>query len=755
MKISNLFFFLIVTLSVSYTQNWRWIAPYPQGNTLFSVCTADNYLYFCGQRKTVVSSTDLGQTFNYLPQYTNQVYWEVGDAANQNIAFVDSINGYLLDLYADEYKTTNGGLTWIKFATGAGNTIINFYDRNKGWKFGNGSYGYTTNGGKTWTTSTPSPLFNKGLVSKTFALDSQVWLLKNYWNDSGGQIFSSTIPGVWNEQITGISSNKNNQLNLSDIKVTPSGYGIAVDYLNYYVSEYQYRYKGVILKTTDFGSNWTNDTTTYDYQSFSAVFTKSDSEWVILGTINTDSYSAPNVISLKSNDFGNSWNSKIISSQYSNYKVSSAVYLKDKNKIIFTCWNDIYASNDFGNSIVKLNKDVPIPTDFVLDKTNKTSSQLGFAIQYFSNRVLVSTNGGLNWDEKILPFQAGWSYQILDIAAADGCLYLLYGYDCYKSSDKGTTWGKIYIPPDYSSYKFSVLDSLHMILLSANGYGKNCIHYTDNGGKNWTNSPVPYQYSFSDIKLFAPGKIIGCGTVYGSIYSGFIYQSSDNGLDWRITSFPQPPVCVNNFSDTSFIAAGNNIAFKSGNKGYLWYTAVPDIDMYLQGNFGMSDNYSAYFKTGYYFTRYVATTDSWVPIYSDPPQWGSASKIDFNYKNNMLVLGDNGLLINTNKNMYEAPGNSAPEMADHYVLFQNYPNPFNPSTKIKFSIPLGESVKNVTIKLYDILGKEVAVILNENKSPGQYEIDFNAVQYKLSSGVYIYQLKRDNNSISRKMVYLK
>ena len=169
----------------------------------------------------------------------------------------------------------------------------------------------------------------------------------------------------------------------------------------------------------------------------------------------------------------------------------------------------------------------------------------------------------------------------------------------------------------------------------------------------------------------------------------------------------------------------------------------------------MADSYSVYFKAGYYFIRYVAATNSWIPVYSDPPLAEFATKIEFNYQNNMLVLGSAGLIINMNTNIDGIRDNSALEIADHYLLYQNYPNPFNPSTKIKFTIPAGESVKNVTIKLYDILGKEVAVILNEDKSSGDYEIEFNAALYKLPSGIYIYQLKRDNNSFSRKMIYLK
>ncbi len=79
-----------------------------------------------------------------------------------------------------------------------------------------------------------------------------------------------------------------------------------------------------------------------------------------------------------------------------------------------------------------------------------------------------------------------------------------------------------------------------------------------------------------------------------------------------------------------------------------------------------------------------------------------------------------------------------------------YPNPFNPSTKIKYEIP---TEGKVTIKVYDVLGKEVSTLLNENKRAGSYEIEWNAKNY--ASGVYLYNLTTGNNSITKKMLLMK
>jgi hypothetical protein len=87
-----------------------------------------------------------------------------------------------------------------------------------------------------------------------------------------------------------------------------------------------------------------------------------------------------------------------------------------------------------------------------------------------------------------------------------------------------------------------------------------------------------------------------------------------------------------------------------------------------------------------------------------------------------------------------------------YTLYQNYPNPFNPVTKIRFSIKETNPVK---IKLYDIVGREVAVIMNEVKDAGEYEIELDAGKLGISSGVYFYQMKAGDYTSIKKMVYLK
>ncbi len=102
-------------------------------------------------------------------------------------------------------------------------------------------------------------------------------------------------------------------------------------------------------------------------------------------------------------------------------------------------------------------------------------------------------------------------------------------------------------------------------------------------------------------------------------------------------------------------------------------------------------------------------------------------------------------------------GKNFPGIPVDFSLSQNYPNPFNPTTTISYTIPTSEthatSQQLVQLKIYDILGREVATLVNKKQQPGNYEVTFNASN--LSSGVYYYQLRSGNLVQTRKMIYMK
>ena len=97
-------------------------------------------------------------------------------------------------------------------------------------------------------------------------------------------------------------------------------------------------------------------------------------------------------------------------------------------------------------------------------------------------------------------------------------------------------------------------------------------------------------------------------------------------------------------------------------------------------------------------------------------------------------------------------------LPDKFSLSQNYPNPFNPTTTIKYSIPVVEtrhasSLQRVTLKIYDILGREIAVLVNEEQKPGYYEVKW--VASNQPSGVYFYRITAGNYVNTKKMILLR
>ena len=121
-------------------------------------------------------------------------------------------------------------------------------------------------------------------------------------------------------------------------------------------------------------------------------------------------------------------------------------------------------------------------------------------------------------------------------------------------------------------------------------------------------------------------------------------------------------------------------------------------------------------------------------------QYDDGSGLDINYAK---IDGKMyGTLVSVEEEM--------PLLSSEFNVSQNYPNPFNPSTKIKYSL---NQYGYVSLKVYDVLGKEVATLVNEDKSVGNYEVSFNASN--LASGIYYYQFRAGEFVETKKMILLK
>jgi aminopeptidase N len=141
-------------------------------------------------------------------------------------------------------------------------------------------------------------------------------------------------------------------------------------------------------------------------------------------------------------------------------------------------------------------------------------------------------------------------------------------------------------------------------------------------------------------------------------------------------------------------------------------------------------------------------TDSLFNVLNDANNQGFI--FEFNKKPNQLVFDPNNNIVLKVANTILVSIESLETLPDKFELKQNYPNPFNPVTNIGFRIP---NFGFVSLKVYDILGREIATIFNEEKQPGVYEAQFDASN--LSSGIYYYKLISGNFIETKKMVLIK
>ena len=132
--------------------------------------------------------------------------------------------------------------------------------------------------------------------------------------------------------------------------------------------------------------------------------------------------------------------------------------------------------------------------------------------------------------------------------------------------------------------------------------------------------------------------------------------------------------------------------------------------------------------------------------------------VQFTSPTNGYITGNNKTLL---KYTQLTSVEDEKEILTEFKLEQNYPSPFNPTTKIKYTIPnvtlSGVEGSRVVLKVYDVLGNEVTTLVNEEKSAGTYEVEFNSstINHISSSGIYFYQLKADDFIQTKKMVLLK
>ena len=249
----------------------------------------------------------------------------------------------------------------------------------------------------------------------------------------------------------------------------------------------------------------------------------------------------------------------------------------------------------------------------------------------------------------------------------------------------------------------------------------------------------------------------------------YTYDGNNNRID-RIYQDWQDSNWVNRWKDT-YIYDENN--FKIGNLEYYWDGSIwvvdgREIHTYDEENNNVIEwvwqilegsNWVNWWKQIY---KYDENNNHIETITLDPDgnNWVNTTRYAMTYdenKNRLDMLVQNwqaGNWWNSRKHTYTYEDITEVEQLTEgikvYRLSNNYPNPFNPTTIISYSIP---KQSTVTIKVFDVLGRDVSVLVNEEKPVGNYEVEFDASN--LTSGVYFYRIQAGDFIDVKKMVLLK
>ncbi len=319
-----------------------------------------------------------------------------------------------------------------------------------------------------------------------------------------------------------------------------------------------------------------------------------------------------------------------------------------------------------------------------------------------------TTNGGVNW-ATVLTTAGGFDDNLWMTSATDAyCIgdIVSGNWHLAKSTNGGSNWGTwATLPTTNTSGTYNNAACFLGQQVWFSGVGESKMYYSSNMGANWSQQTLTLA-NITATWFNSPTL----GLAGGSSASPGVLKTTNSGVTWTAVTAPYPSSSI-----SGIVGAANT-----------WWAAQQGTGISISTNDGAT-----------WTTAYTAPTGSFYHLTksrSGATLWGIRSNGGIS-RYGQPILGVNPI------------SNTAP---DKYLLSQNYPNPFNPVTKINFAIPKSGLV---TIKIYDLLGKEVRTLVNETKNAGSYSVDFNGSE--LSSGIYFYKINVNGFSDIKKMTLIK
>ncbi len=324
-----------------------------------------------------------------------------------------------------------------------------------------------------------------------------------------------------------------------------------------------------------------------------------------------------------------------------------------------------------------------------------------------------TTNGGISWNvvdstatvwRRIQMFNATTGYAFGDPV---GGFWVLK-----RTTNGGSTWSDFPIRPSSGTGEQGIYNAVAWIDENLGWFGTSngTIYRTTDGGTSWMSAVLQPGSSSITALYFNSGSfgLIGCA-------DGSIYRSTNGAVSWAAspTVLPSAVIGISGLTNSSecWAASGQNI-YRTYDGGQTWF-----LDQ---------------------FFGYAGSEQLNHMSLAGPSNYGHG-----------WAVGNNGMIVRFFRPITEVPANS-PEIPSKFVLYQNYPNPFNPGTRIGFRI---QETGFVSLKVFDVLGREVVTLVNEEMTAGGHERAFDGRD--LSSGIYFYRLQASGFVQTRKLLLLK
>jgi photosystem II stability/assembly factor-like uncharacterized protein len=502
-----------------------------------------------------------------------------------------------------------------------------------------------------------------------------------------------------------------------------------------------------IMRTTDGGETWTQKVFS-SRQLVGVHFTDALTGTVVGGR--GDAIGSLSVV-MRTTDAGANWTTYERRSAWGGL---SAVSFADPQTGV-AVGNSVLRTSDGGASWAQWGQDAELRDVTLVDPDN------GWAVGDFGTTVR-TTDGGAHWS--VHPTGVGGSLRAVSFVDHARGIAAGEGGAIVTTEDGGLTWQ---VRSGGTSANLTGAYCGEGGLGIVAGDGGMLLRTTD-GGATWVRmTSVDAGINFTCVRFVGTATGFALGTKDQNGFWCIVLRTTDAGLTWtEVARLPD-------IWDPRFGLADGSVGILTGSSGELFRTSDGGVSWTRQDGFtngqltgasfagsnvgvvGGAQYFGCGSHCGYSLCVIYRTTDgglTWTNSLNTERD-GGINAVALADAHIGIAVGSRGLILRTTTGGSTWVNQEPPfagGVPSETKLQQNYPNPFNPQTKIRFSIM---STQHTTLTVYDILGRRVAVLVDEKKAPGRYEVAFDGA--RLASGMYIYRLTAGPYVETRKMLLLK